>query len=474
MYELITNRGDIKSELNELVRCFSTCENTEVNFTHVKSDCIKLYVKIGKKNYSFEYADVKHGDKYDRARYDLYTCKTALYKALSDYSNIKLPWGSLTGIRPTRVAMRILSEGTARHEISRKMQSDYFVSPLKADLTAEILFNQSKSVGDRMSVATPPETKDNLVNLYVHIPFCPSRCAYCSFVSQGIEKKTWQLLPYADALIKEIHMTKRIIAEQSKRIFSVYIGGGTPTVLSVELLGAVLNAAFAENAEFTCEAGRPDTITDEKLGIMNACGVNRISINPQTLHNRTLIKIGRNHTTEQFFEAYGAARKYGFVKNVDLIAGLSGETERDFMYTLNRVLELSPENITVHTLCVKRGANDAMSEREENLCAEKMVDYSVSALKKCGYEPYYLYRQKQMAANLENIGWCKPNMLCVNNVTVMEEMLPVYACGAGAISKLLGANGKIVRLANPKDVLLYLKEFDERMAKKEAFYKTNT
>lgn len=475
MLEFITNRGDIRSELYELIRCFvsDTEEPLQINFTYIRNDDIILYVAVNEKGYRYTYATSTFGDKTEYTRYDLYVNKHGLYRALSEYFGRHLPWGSLTGIRPTRLASRLVKTGVPMQNVASHLASAYLVSPEKAQITAEILRTQSQHIEDRLSVASGAVSvpQKELVNLYIHIPFCPTRCDYCSFVSQGIEKQRWLLSPYADALVREIRFTKALIEKQGKRIFSIYIGGGTPTVLDAPLLQKILSAAYEPNVEYTCEAGRPDTIDEEKLQVINSCGVNRISINPQTLHDATLLAIGRKHTAAQFFQAYASAAQYGFVKNVDLIAGLENETPADFRYSLDRITELQPENITVHTLCRKRGSQNALEEKKSNEYTEEMVDYSVRALKHNGYTPYYLYRQKQMTANLENIGWCKSGFLCVNNVTVMEELLPVYACGAGAISKLIPDDGRIVRLANPKDILLYLDQFDERMKKKELFYK---
>lgn len=471
MYEFITNRGDILNDLKELIRCFipDNCACAiKINLTYVKTDKITVYVYIGGKKYSFKYPVKLFEDKAEHIRYELYVNKHALYKALSAYLQKELPWGSLTGVRPVKLAARLLQRGVLPQNIASALQSEYCVSADRAALTAEIIATQTKHMQDRLSVCG---NISNLVNLYVHIPFCPTRCSYCSFVSQGIEKQKWLLLPYAEALVNEINLTKEILQKQNKRIFSVYIGGGTPTVLDCGLLEKVLKAAYAENTEFTCEAGRPDTIDEEKLKVMSGCGVNRISINPQTLHDKTLKKIGRSHTSEQFFKAYETAEKYGMCKNVDIIAGLTDETDQDFQYTLDNIVALRPENITVHTLCIKRGSQNALSKCETNSSTEKMVNYSIEKLKFEKYLPYYLYRQKQMSDNLENIGWCKQGFICVNNVTVMEEVLPVYACGAGAISKSILADGTIERLANPKDVILYLNQFDERMNKKQLFYK---
>lgn len=471
MLELITNRGDLKTELFELVRFFDPFgkENGKINFTCVTRGTVDFYVQIDGASFFYSYPPIKASDKLEYVRQDVKMNKTALYSALSAHFNRKLPWGSLTGIRPTRVVSRLQNAGLPLGKAITVLENEYFVSPPKAQLTAAVLRTQ-KSVTDRLTVASNG-APENAVNLYIHIPFCPTRCSYCSFVSAGVEKQKWLLAPYVDALVTEIEQTKRMLAENGKTVFSVYVGGGTPTVLDPPLLYKVLSAASVEDVEFTCEAGRPDTITEEKLAVLSECGVNRISINPQSLHDKTLVKIGRAHSIEQFFRAYELAERFGFAKNVDLIAGLEGESADDFQASLEGVAALRPENITVHTLCVKRGSRNAETSEAFNPHVQQMVDGSVCFLPEAGYAPYYLYRQKQMAGNLENVGWCRNGFVCVNNVTVMEETLSVFACGAGAIGKFIHPNGRIERFANPKDVLLYLNEFTERMNKKENFYK---
>ncbi|MDE6398286.1 MAG: radical SAM protein, partial [Clostridiales bacterium] len=388
MYEFITNRGDIRNELQELIRCFlPDWENaqTVINFTYIKTACITLYIGVNDTRYAFTYPLSSADTKADYTRYDVYVCKHAVYRALSKYCNKTLPWGCLTGIRPTRLALRLLQSGSTPQSVTSRLTDEYFVSPAKASLTSRIMDVQQRQTDDRMCVAGDPVRRgSDLVNLYIHIPFCPTRCAYCSFVSEGIEKKQWLLLPYAEALCEEIRRTKDLLAEQNKRVFSVYVGGGTPTVLPPDLLYKVLRAAAVDEVEFTCEAGRPDTITAEKMQILNECGVTRVSINPQTLHDKTLQKIGRAHTTEQFYAAYECAQQFGFVKNVDLIAGLQDETQEDFAYTLLGILALRPENITVHTLCRKRGSADAMSDARQNENTEAMVSRSVVALDHAG------------------------------------------------------------------------------------------
>jgi len=402
------------------------------------------------------------------------TAKNALYRALRKYFSRDMPWGSLTGIRPSKLCYDYLRDGADFEHILKKLQRDYFVSPKKAALIGQIVQNQQGYFSRH----------PNFVNLYVHIPFCPSRCNYCSFVSVPMEKQKKLVEPYIEKLCAEIMAAKELIYRANRKIYSVYIGGGTPTVLGDELFSRVLEAT--ENAaedsrpgkaslarmEFTCEAGRPETITSEKLAVMKRYGVTRVSVNPQSLNDATLLAVGRGHTERDFYEAYERVKEAGFTINVDLIAGLAVETPADFSRTLKKVAALRPENITVHPLCRKRGSalkEQAVKEFAGGIAS--MTGLAHEYLATQGYLPYYLYRQKQMLENLENVGYCLPGFQCVNNITVMEEMLSVVACGAGAISKLvLPLQNRIERLANVKDIKLYLERFDEKIEKKEKFF----
>lgn len=499
MLEFITNREDLRAELTEEIRQFlpnpaeidlrieheysvtdgaaNADETLGVNTDGVGGFCadgkktVRNFVRVAEREFCYESPLYSGADKTVKTRLDVRECKISLYKALSAYFKRCLPWGSLTGIRPTKPLAQLLSDGKSPQDALDDYKKIYSVSEEKARLTERILRNQKEGIGDRFALAASGKTPpfEHLSNLYVHIPFCVTRCNYCSFVSTTVDKQKWLVQPYIDALCAEIEQAKQLLADVGHSIFSVYAGGGTPTAVTADQLSKVLSAAFVEGVEYTCEAGRPDTIDDEKLAVMNGCGVNRISVNPQTLSDETLLRIGRRHTAQDFFDAYALAEKYGFRKNVDLIAGLSGETLGDFMRSVDGVIDLSPENITVHTLSIKRGSSLAGSTAQ-SADAKRMVDYSVEKLTAAGYLPYYLYRQKQMAGNLENIGWSKPGCMSVNNISVMEEMLSVMACGAGAISKRIFGDGRIERLANIRDIILYLDRFDERLKKKELFY----
>lgn len=383
--------------------------------------------------------------------------KLSVYKALSEHFNEKLPWGSLTGVRPTKLAYEKLAECGDFDEAERYLIDDFLVTPQKAELIKDILLIQKPYV----------ENLSNKINFYVHIPFCNGRCSYCSFPAADILRHKKWLDPYAEALVEEVKRIRALIDEQGKEVLSVYIGGGTPSVLSPSQLKTLLKAINCNGVEFTFEAGRADSIDEEKLKVLKEYGVNRICVNPQSLNDKTLEVIGRRHSVDDFYQAYNLADKYGFDINVDVIAGLEGEELADFQRTLNGVAELLPANITVHTLCKKRGS-DLAEGIKESTEIQSMMDYAASRLNG-KYKPYYVYRQKYMAGNLENIGYTMSDKACVNNITVMEELVPVYACGAGSISKNI-INGTIVRHASVKHVPMYMEEFDSRLKRKIDFF----
>ena len=371
----------------------------------------------------------------------------ALYLRLSEATGKKMPWGSLTGIRPTKLAYEMPLK-----DIGEK----FFVSPPKLELLGRILAAQRGYLSGEG------------VNLYINIPVCPTRCGYCSFAAATVKECKKYLDKYVDTLIEEI----RRDGEKLCKIYTVYIGGGTPTVLSANQLDRVLAAVGDHGVEFTCEAGRPDSIDDEKLAVMKARGVNRICINPQSFNDATLHTIGRAHTAADTVRAYELAQKYGFVINTDLIAGLPNENLDDFEYSLDRTLELSPHNVTVHTLSRKRGSEYA----KKNISGKdisNMIDFGYEKLTVAGYEPYYLYRQKSQLGALENTGYTKPGFQCRNNISVMEETVSVLAAGAGGISKKIQVarqGNLITRYANCKDIKLYLEEFEQRYQSKAEFF----
>ena len=457
MFSVRTNRPAWESELREEVAQFFPDASEDITVEHVFDTAHRVSINGAPIDFQAEFLQPNSTSPIN---YDKRNAKLAVYAALSAYTGRRLPWGSLTGIRPTRLLYELTDTGISLADACRTLERVYGVSHEKANLLAKIVQAQKGAV----------VRDEKQVNLYVHIPFCTSRCTYCSFVTEVVDKRRAWIKPYVDALVDELQAARRFLADNGYRVYSVYIGGGTPTALSAEDLSRVLQAA-AYPVEYTCEAGRPDTIDAEKLAVMAANGVTRVSINPQSLVERTLEAIGRKHTVEQFFEAYRQAEKQDFIINTDLIAGLNGETIDDFTYTLDAVAALKPHNITVHTLARKNGSTlTENTAYAANADIERITDYSLQTLTKCGYAPYYLYRQKRMLGNLENVGYTLPGARCVNNITTMEDCMSVFACGAGAISKRVYAGGRIERLANVRDVSLYLLEFAARLEKKHAFF----
>ena len=455
MYKLSTGLGFYNDLLDELKLFTQYYDGAEINVDGALSGVFSCTVRIADKFYGFESQPTEADANKAYKRF----AKHSLYLALSAYYGADLPWGSLTGIRPTKLAYEFLHAEGTYDGIAAYLQNEFSVSKRKSRTVGRILRAQRGCVTDI----------DGKVDLYVHVPFCDGRCSYCSFPSADVNRHGGLLDDYVNALLREISSIKRLIKEQNKEILSVYVGGGTPSVLSPGQLARLLAAINCRGVEFTFEAGRPDSVTAEKLAVLKEGGVTRVCINPQSLNDKTLTAIGRRHTSADFFKAYELTAAAGFTVNTDLIAGLQGETFADFAYSLNAVAELMPDNITVHTLSRKRG-----SELAESVLAcgeiEKMMDYAYERLGL--YEPYYLYRQKYMVGNLENVGFCLPGKECVNNITVMEELLSVYACGAASISKNV-AGASISRHASPKDVALYLAQFEERLARKVGFLNGN-
>lgn len=383
--------------------------------------------------------------------------KIALYDALSAHTGRKMPWGALTGVRPSKLFYECVEGGKSESQARDIMENTYRVSPSRARILSEIYDAQKGKI--RFS--------DEYVNLYVHIPYCTTRCSYCSFVSEPISKCMAQSEVYAKLLCDEISRTLDFIADNGKKVLSVYVGGGTPTALDVKSLESVLSAMRGLGCEFTCEAGRPDTIDEQKLDVMKRNDVTRVCVNPQTLNDTTLARIGRAHTADDFYAAYELVKRRGFAINCDLIAGLDAESTGDFIKSFDGIVALEPQNITVHSLAKKNGSG-IRYERAGNTNAAEMVDY---ALENIGaYRPYYLYRQKRQACNLENVGFSLSGFECVNNITTMEETVSVIACGAGAISKLV-KDGYIGRFAAMRDVKLYIERYEQKLKEKFEFFK---
>ncbi len=403
----------------------------------------------------------------------------AVTRVCGDMLNYRPSWGMLTGVRPSKVATQLLNNGLPRSEVERQLAAEYFVIPKKAALATEVACNEHKIIGT-------PDKKD--CSVYVAIPFCPTRCAYCSFVSYT-SKRLLSLIPeYLVRLSEEIHRMFDTIRHLGLHVRTVYIGGGTPTILDADQLRFLLGRIAAEVdvttlREYTLESGRPDTIDAEKLAVAKAFGVNRISVNPQSLCEDVLRGIGRSHTVEDFYRAYEVAEKSGIpIINTDLIVGLPGDTFPTFSHTYDRILELKPENVTVHTFCVKKSAEilhtGANVYSIHGGDAGKCVDYSQIRAEQAGYIPYYMYRQKNTVGNFENVGFAKPGTEGLYNIYMMEEVHSIFAAGAGAVSKLVDyvpqTEGKsfIRRLFNPKYPYEYLKtdNADEMRRGAEEFY----
>lgn len=372
--------------------------------------------------------------------------KKLLYSFCSRVSGVSLPYGSLTGVRPTKLYYDLIG---SQSNIKSIFIDEFSVEPKRAELIENVVLGQKGIYS----------TLDGEVDVFVNIPICPTRCKYCSFISTEYSRVKKLVPSYVECVISEIMEIKERVARENLKVRSVYVGGGTPTSLTAEDLGKICSM-LDFGTEFTVEAGRPDSITLEKLEAMHNAGVTRISVNPQTFKDDTLVKLGRAHTTTQLYDAYALATKFNFDVNMDLIAGLPGESFEDFKASLIKAVELAPENVTVHTLSLKRGSTlrEEGAEKVMDGSIKKMTDFSIDFLTESGYIPYYMYRQKNMADGLENVGWCKPNKQCIYNVDYMEETTSVLSAGAGAVSKMVYHDmGRIERQANPKGFEEYLR-----------------
>lgn len=396
--------------------------------------------------------------------------KRFLYRVFSQALNKTLPWGNLTGIRPTKLAYGMLEKGSSDEEITAFLKESHYVSPEKIHLSIDIAKREMDLLSDIHY--------EGGYSLYIGIPFCPTTCLYCSFTSNPIAGYRKVVEAYIDCVIKEMEYVSEKFAH--KILDSVYIGGGTPTTLEASQLDRLisrLKALFDFNTvkEFTVEAGRADSITKEKLEVLKKHGVDRISINPQTMKQETLQIIGRRHTVEQVVEAYHLAREIGFDNiNMDLILGLPGETEEDVQNTIDRVRELAPDSLTVHSLAIKRASKLSQWIAEHGISTlrntDKTMEIAAAGATALGMEPYYLYRQKNMSGNFENVGYARPGKYGLYNILIMEEKQTIVALGAGSITKIVLPDGRIERCDNVKDVALYIEKIDEMLERKGALF----
>jgi len=473
-------------EFENICRLFFPSESIRVVYETDFSDPIVLFTRLDG-NHFFAY--IKTESYYKETQLDDFSENTqrseqalarVLFKLLSDYTGFSPEWGIITGVRPVKFLRLVLDEVSSMDEAREFFINELLVSKQKTELAVETI-EREESILKR---STPKS-----YSLYISIPFCPTRCDYCSFVSQSIEKSHKLIDEYVPLLIKELKVIAGNVKQFPLTLETIYMGGGTPTTLSPVQLELILKTVFDEFdttnlQEFTVEAGRPDTVTREKLDVIHSFGIERISINPQTFNDSILENIGRKHTSEQTCKAYELARDIGFDNiNMDLIAGLPGDSPESFAKTIRQTTELNPESITLHTLALKRSSNLVTDKRAEYRAVDrdlnKMHTIAFESFIQNDYSPYYLYRQSRTVGNLENTGWCKNGFEGLYNVYIIDETHTILAAGAGGISKLKAPDGpKIERIFNFKLPLEYIKNFDEMLDRKnrigsfyDAYYK---
>lgn len=438
-----------------------TKEDAEGEYIIAGLDGLRIYTEIkldGHDVYSSEKTLPSADEK--TAEHEL--CRL-VYHGLGSLLGKSSPWGLMTGIRPVKKVVELIREGKSRKEIDSILTKKYEIAPDKLDLAYLTAENQLPIL-DRID--------SSAVSLYVSIPFCPTRCSYCSFVSHSMDSAVKLIPEYVEMLCRELEMIGALVRETDTKIDTIYFGGGTPTSLSAADLKTIMGSVAAnfdidKVREYSVEAGRPDTITEEKLRVIHSLGAKRISVNPQTLNDDVLKVIGRRHSGEDAVRAFELARKVGFENiNTDLIAGLPTESAESFAHTLDKVIELSPESITVHTLTLKRSADLFRTGTEKSPVSE-MVDYSIERLIGSGYLPYYMYRQKNTLDNLENVGYAKKGFESYYNIFIMDETQTILGAGCAASTKLVYPDGKIKRIHNYKFPYEYIRRFDQLMEKKE-------
>ncbi len=485
MFVVEVDRENYEYDVHSLVKAFYPEEQVSVLIPEMREEkkgqlreLSRMRIRLSEegaeilldgKEYRWEWQDAEQGGEgREKARKDGF--KRFLYRTLKEVTGRVLPWGNLTGIRPTKIAFQMLEEGKGNQEILERYRVRHDVTREKAELAVEIAGRERAllaSVG-------PGGGQEEGYSLYVGIPFCPTTCLYCSFTSYPVSVYRKDMDSYIDCLIREIaYAAERY---RDRRLDSVYIGGGTPTTLEAGQLERLL-ASVRERfdcstvKEFTVEAGRADSITKEKLQALYRQGVGRISVNPQTMNQNTLDIIGRKASAEQVEAAFYLAREVGFDNiNMDLILGLPGEGEREVQHTLDRVVEMAPDSLTVHSLAVKRASRLNQWVQENGVSMLQNTDgtmrIAAEGARRLGMVPYYLYRQKNMSGNFENVGYARDGKLGLYNVLIMEEKQTIVACGAGSVSKRVYPDGRIERSENVKDVSQYIERIGEMIERK--------
>ena len=471
MISLLLEDMTFEQDIRELLMAFYPEEkyiytNEDVFLSlFLSKKSIEYHIKIKSEDNVLKFSSPLRETKFD-TKNDL---KRNIYINLLKLGNKELPWGTLTGIRPTKIVMEMLENDMSLEDIKKHLKEVYLVSDKRIKLctdTAKNEFNILKKIDYK-----------NGYSLYIGIPFCPTRCLYCSFTSYSIAQWKKDTDTYVEALCKELLAVSKMY--KGKKLQTIYMGGGTPTSLEGYQLSKILNVVkknfdLSNLLELTVEAGRPDSITREKLEALKEVGVDRISINPQTMQQKTLDLIGRYHTIEDIFESYKLAREVGFENiNMDFIIGLNGEILEDVIDSFTKVKSFAPESITIHSLALKRAARlNTENKREimDNDLILSMINTATDTCADLGLEPYYLYRQKNMAGNLENIGFSKPGKECLYNILIMEEKQTIIACGAGTSSKIVFGDGRIERIENVKDPKLYIERLDEMIMRKESMH----
>ena len=407
-----------------------------------------------------EKADVRHTRRILQQSY---------YLAAMQVLDTAPPWGALSGVRPSKLSTKALLAGKTRRQAERELETGFFVTPERARLCVDA----SEHTVEAMNLL---EARD--LSVYIGIPFCPTRCAYCSFVSESVERFGEFLPPYLDCLLREVEYTGKLLRESGRHIRTLYMGGGTPTTLSSAQMARLLDAVnrqfdLSRCLEFTVEGGRPDTLDAEKLRVIKNGGATRISINPQTMSDAVLKAVGRRHTARQTAEVFALAREAGFDDiNMDLIAGLPADTAEGFAESLRQVMDLGPSNITVHTLALKKGAD--LFQRRVVLPSQadvaRMLEDAEARLRAADFAPYYLYRQKYMSGSFENVGWCKPGYTGLYNIYMMEELHTILSLGGGGMNKINLPEEKLARYHNPKYPQDYIQRIDTILRQKDEIF----